>query len=168
MIQIERSDRTILMNDKCTTQITYSKLSLIINFLILIKNYNWFIQEQKNVIEERLSRIQSQGGEAVAKSEEEIVKLQEINASLKIELANAKENITYEQEKLKSMELTISNLTSGQDEIIAREKQAAEDRAEQQRVKDQQHAQELRELEGTIQANEIKMKYEMSQAKGKL
>ena len=96
------------------------------------------------------------------------MKLQEINASLKIELANAKENITYEQEKLKSMELTISNLTSGQDEIIAREKQAAEDRAEQQRVKDQQHAQELRELEGTIQANEIKMKYEMSQAKGKL
>ena len=123
------------------------------------------VMEAKAQLEDKLSRAQSQGGEALAKSEEEISKLQEVIATLKDDLGGVRQELTYGKEKLQSAELMIANMASGHEEVIARDKAAAEERAAQMRVKDDLHAQAIKDLEGLMKANDVRAKYDLSTAK---
>ena len=82
--------------------------------------------DAKSQLEEKISRTSTQGGEAIAKYEQEISMLQDANGSLKTELTTVKQDLTYAKERLQSAENTLSNTTSGHQEQIAREQKAAE------------------------------------------
>jgi hypothetical protein len=123
------------------------------------------VVEAKSQLEDKVSRTQSQGGEALAKSEEEISRLHDANTMLKDELAKVRQELTYGNEKLQSLESSITNMASGHEETIAREKAAAEERAALMRVKEEQHAQEIKDLEGMMKANDMRAKYDLATAK---
>ena len=84
--------------------------------------------DAKTQLEEKISRTSTQGGEAMAKYEQEITTLQDANSTLKTELTTVKQDLTYAKERLQSAENTLSNTTSGHQEQIAREQKAAEGR----------------------------------------
>ena len=67
-----------------------------------------------------MARTQTDGGEAMAKTEEAITKKDEQNMALKGELSAAREELAYEKEKQRSMEATLANLSAGQEEIVSR------------------------------------------------
>ena len=109
------------------------------------------------------ARSSLEGGEALAKSEEEITKLQEINATLKNKQSELNLELIDAREKLRSAENMLSDMSSGHEETIAREKKASEDRATQMREVEEKHVEAIRDLEGMIKANDIRAKYEMTQ-----
>ena len=99
----------------------------------------------------------------MAKSEEEITRLHDANTALKDKQSELNRELLAAKEKLLSTENMLSNMTSGHEEIIAREKKASEDRATQMRETDEKHAEAVRDLEGMIKANDVRAKYEMTQ-----
>ena len=123
------------------------------------------VMEAKAQLEDKMSRSQSQGGEALAKSEGEISRLQEVILTQKDELSGVRQELTYDKEKLQSAELMIANMASGHEETIVREKAAAEERAAQMREKEEHHAQEMRDVEGLMRANDVRAKYDLATAK---
>ena len=114
-------------------------------------------------IRQAKARSSLEGGEALAKSEEEITKLHELNANLKNKQSELNLELIDAREKLQSAEHMLSNMASGHEETIAREKKASEDRATQMREVEEKHMEALRDLEGMIKANDIRAKYEMTQ-----
>lgn len=92
-------------------------------------------------IQEKLSLMTQSGGQAMEQLQSELETAQAECKALKGQLAELQQTLSYEKEKLHSLESTMSNLTSGNEELIAREQKAAEERAVQQRERDAQHNQ---------------------------
>lgn len=113
----------------------------------------------------RLSSVQSSGGQEVEKLEKELTALRDENSDLKKQIASLQEQLNYEREKLKSLELTMQNLTAGKEELIAREKAAAEERAQQQRAREEMFNSQLHELEAKSKEKELRIKSEFNQSK---
>lgn len=122
------------------------------------------ISQQFSTIQSRLERMQSIGGETQAKSEAAITNLENDNINLRNQVETLKQSLSIELNKLKSLEDSLANLTSGHEEQVVREKKAAEERALQQRERDAQHANELRELENRMKETESKLKSEFNKA----
>jgi hypothetical protein len=120
--------------------------------------------EELTAAKEKLSRAQMDGGEAMVKAEQEIANLKKENSSLRDEIATINQNLLYETEKRQSLEETMLNLTLGHEEQISREKAAAEERATQQREREMQHANELKEQEAKALIIETKLKDEFAKA----
>ena len=89
--------------------------------------------------------------------------MQEINATLKNKQSELNLELIDAREKLRSAENMLSDMSSGHEETIAREKKASEDRATQMREVEEKHVEAIRDLEGMIKANDIRAKYEMTQ-----
>jgi len=98
-------------------------------------------QEDMKSIQEKLSLMTQSGGQAMEQLQSELETAQAECKALKGQLAELQQTLSYEKEKLHSLESTMSNLTSGNEELIAREQKAAEERAVQQRERDAQHNQ---------------------------
>lgn len=92
-------------------------------------------------MQEKLSLMTQSGGQAMEQLQSELETAQAECKALKAQLAELQQTLSYEKEKLHSLESTMSNLTSGNEELIAREQKAAEERAVQQRERDAQHNQ---------------------------
>lgn len=122
------------------------------------------LEEDLNSAKEKLSRAQLDGGEALIKAEQEIANLKTENLSVRDDIATINQNLLYESEKRQSLEQTMLNLTLGHEEQIAREKAAAEERATQQREREMQHANELKDQESKAFVIETKLKDEFAKA----
>lgn len=113
----------------------------------------------------KLNNVQSSGGQEVEKLEKELTALRDENTELKKQIGTLQEQLNYEQDKLKSLELTLQNLTAGKEELIAREKAAAEERALQQRAREEAFNNQLHELEAKSKEKELRMKSDFNQSK---
>lgn len=113
----------------------------------------------------KLSNVQSSGGQELEKLEKELSSLKDENSELKKQIASLQEQLNYERDKLKSLELTMQNLTAGKEELIAREKAAAEERAQQQRAREEMFNGQLHELEAKSKEKELRLKSEFNQTK---
>jgi uncharacterized protein involved in exopolysaccharide biosynthesis len=87
---------------------------------------------------------------------------------LKAEIHRLQQELNGERDKLQSLEATLANLTSGQEELIAREKAAAEDRAERQRQRELEYANEMKAFETKAKNVELKLKSDLNQTKNEL
>ncbi len=76
--------------------------------------------------------------------------------------------MSQERDKLQSLEATLANLTSGQEEMISREKAAAEERAQKQRNREIEFSNELKEVETKAKNIELKLKSDLNQCKNDL
>lgn len=113
----------------------------------------------------KIDRLQHAGGEAMSQIEGDLNNLKAENKELKHQLQGMQQEYHIAQEKLKSLESTLANVTSGNEEMIAREKAAAEERAAQQREREIQHSAELQELENKSKNVELKLKTDFNHAK---
>lgn len=123
------------------------------------------LKQSVGELDTRLRTIQSSGGEALISVEKELASVQEERDRLNHKVASLEQQLQIEKDKLTSLENTLANLTSGQEEMVEREKQAAFERAEQQRIRDEQHARTLQEVEDRAKQSMLKVKSEMNQAK---
>lgn len=122
-------------------------------------------EEDIRSMQEKLNNMQQSGGQAMTQLQAELEVAQKECKELKAALAELQQTLNYEREKLHSLESTMANLASGNEELIAREQQAAEERAAQQREREAQHAQELRTLEETGKNTELRLKTDLKQMK---
>jgi hypothetical protein len=112
-----------------------------------------------------MNLVQNSGGEALEKLEKELSVARDENRELKKQINELSSQLNYEREKLKSLELTMQSLTAGKEEMIARDKAAAEERAEQQRAREAQYAAMLHEMEEKAKDREMRLKSEMNQSR---
>jgi predicted nucleic acid-binding Zn-ribbon protein len=113
----------------------------------------------------KIGNMQSSRGEAVAQLETELLSLRDENGLLKKQIATLQEQLSYEKEKFSSLEQTLQNLTAGKEEMIAREKAAAEERAQHNRAREEQFNIQLQSSEAQAKEREMKLKSEFSHSK---
>lgn len=109
-----------------------------------------------------MNKMQNSGGQELAKVETELQSCKEENEKLKREIAQLKEQLNYEKDKLSSLELTLQSLTAGKEEMITREKAAAEERAQVQRAREEQFNAQLQLIESKGKETEMKLKSELN------
>jgi hypothetical protein len=119
------------------------------------------IEEMKN----KVTNIQSSGGEELAKIELELNAFRDENAQLKKQIAALQEQLNYEKDKLSSLELTLQSLTAGKEELMARERAAAEERAQLQRTREEHFNAEMQKVEAKAKETEMKLKSEIHQVR---
>jgi hypothetical protein len=119
------------------------------------------IEEMKN----KVNNIQSSGGEELAKIELELNAFRDENAQLKKQIAALQEQLNYEKDKLSSLELTLQSLTAGKEELMARERAAAEERAQLQRTREEHFNAEMQRVEAKSKETEMKLKSEIHQVR---
>ena len=86
------------------------------------------------------------------------------NSALKNEILSLKGELSYEREKLKSLEDTLSHLESSQGERIENERRLAEERAEAQKLRDEAHAKALADIEVRAANDKSVLKMELERA----
>jgi chromosome segregation ATPase len=116
-------------------------------------------------MQEKLSLLQRSGGEVETQLQTELEQSQKECADLKAQLSALTQTLHYEREKMLSLESTMSNLTSGNEEMIAREKAAAEERAAQQRERETQHNLEVQALADQAKNTELRLKTDLNHLK---
>ena len=119
-------------------------------------------QREAAMLSQRMERSQSQGGEALLQAEAMITHLEAEASALRDELNTKKQELSYEINKLKSLEATLSNLSSSNEEVLAREQQAAEDRAGAMKELEQRHASEVREQQEAQRSAEARHKADVN------
>mmetsp|Transcript_6450 Transcript_6450/g.9735 ORF Transcript_6450/g.9735 Transcript_6450/m.9735 type:complete len:1086 (+) Transcript_6450:167-3424(+) len=105
-------------------------------------------------LRKRLDMSSLSGVEAVSRLQEAIDRLETENTALKTDLHLANSTLDIEQEKLRSLQNTLSTLESSHEDRIQQEQQAAEERAAHMRHLEEQHALALKKVE--TQLNETK------------
>lgn len=105
------------------------------------------MQEERDSFKDKYERAEQRGGTALSSVSAEVDSLQSENSSLKAELLALKAQISYEQEKFRSLEATLSNVESSHGERIESERRAAEERATAQRERDDLHARAISDIE---------------------
>ena len=102
------------------------------------------------------------GGQALRDSEQEVVKLRSEIDSYKAKVAEAVFARSEETTKLQSLQQTLSSLTSGENERVLKEQQAAEQRALEQREREAKHAAEIRALNQTMAEERMRFAQEFA------
>jgi ankyrin repeat protein len=124
---------TQLNEEKTSFRVTISeKDGLISKFqsqIEVLKKEKEAIQNEIEVIKSRNERESSLGSEAYNKAEIEISKLEQVVSSLKIEITTLKNSLDISNDRIKSSESTLQNLTLGNEELIKKEREAEEERA---------------------------------------
>ena len=128
----------------------------------------YFNQDEIRALQSKMGTLQLSEGEAMKQLDRELQQLKDENSDLKSQIQMLRQELHMEKEKLSSLEMTLSNLHSGKEELIAREKAAAEERAEYQRVREMQFANEIKELETKSKNIEMKLKSDLNQAKNEM
>eukprot|EP01038_Epipyxis_sp_PR26KG_P009321 gene9321-12558_t len=123
------------------------------------------LEDDNIAMKAKIERLQLQGGEAMNQLEKELSSNKNDIIVLKEQLSNSQQELLIEKDKLKSLELSLSNLTLGKEEMIAKEKAAAEERANQQREREAEFNKQIQDLENKRKGLEIRMKSDFNQAK---
>jgi hypothetical protein len=138
-----------------------------------LESENETLLREKERIENELIAARKQytdsstsGGEAYLESQRVINQLEEENKSLKLELKQTQGILSREQEKLKSLEVTLHSLEVGHEERIQLEKEAAEERWRREQEMETKHQTDLREAEKVYLENKMKYQNEINEAKG--
>ena len=116
-------------------------------------------------MQEKLNKLQNNNNETTTELQEELEKTQKECNELKTIINKLQQELTYEKEKLKSLEITMQNITSGNSELIEREQKAAEERAIIQRQKDEEYNNNLKSIEEKNHQNELKYKTDINNLK---
>lgn len=116
-------------------------------------------------MQEKLNKLQNNNNETTTELQEELEKTQKECNELKTIINKLQQELTYEKEKLKSLEITMQNITSGNSELIEREQKAAEERAIIQRQKDDEYNNNLKSIEEKNHQNELKYKTDINNLK---
>lgn len=116
----------------------------------------------------KIATLQASGGEAMRELDSELQQVKDENSRLKAQISHLQQELNREKDKLQSLEATLANLTSGQEEMIAREKAAADERAEKQRLREEEFANEMKAVETKAKNIELKLKSDLNQSKNEL
>lgn len=108
------------------------------------------------------------GGEAAKETQEMMSKLEQECTALKSSLSQTESALAREQEKLRSLEATLSSLESGQSESVAQAQKAAEERARQTEAMEEKHRAELSAVETKLSEAKAKYQLEISNLKDQL
>lgn len=129
-------------------------------------------QKQKEALESETRKLQTsidrgQVSEEnkLEKADVEIVSLKGEVQSLNATITGLQNEVSVEKDKMKSLELTLTNLTADSSEKIAKEQAAAEERAVAQKERDAEHAHLIKDLESKSKICEVRMKSDFSKAK---
>ena len=167
--ELRKSYETKLEEERSTFRTTLSEKEGIVAKL---QSEVEAIEKQKESLAEDLKEIQMKfesvhqsGGQALIEASEELNKLREEWSQLKTQNGNLQQDLHYSQEKLTSLEATMTNLTSGHEDKIALERAAAEERAQQMKEREEKFNQSVLELETKNKNLEIRMKTEFVAAK---
>lgn len=133
----------------------------------LVNDLDLFIGLQKEIadLHIKISALQASGGETILQLDKELQQLKDENTCLKAEVVRLQQEINVERDKLTALEGTLANLTSGQEDMIARERAAAEERAEKSRQREIEFANEIKALETKTKNIELKLKSDLKQTK---
>jgi len=113
----------------------------------------------------RISHLQEAGGESLSKLEGELEAAQALCQELRGSIALLQEELQSEKEKTRTLETTISKITEGNEEMIAREQAAADERAQKTREREEQHKLEVQSVEERAKNSELKLKTEINKRK---
>ena len=113
----------------------------------------------------RISHLQEAGGESLSKLEGELEAAQALCQELRGNIALLQEELQSEKEKTRTLETTISKITEGNEEMIAREQAAADERAQKTREREEQHKLEVQTVEERAKNSELKLKTEINKRK---
>lgn len=113
----------------------------------------------------RISHLQEAGGESLSKLEGELEAAQALCQELRGSIALLQEELQSEKEKTRTLETTISKITEGNEEMIAREQAAADERAQKTREREEQHKLEVQTVEERAKNSELKLKTEINKRK---
>lgn len=113
----------------------------------------------------RISHLQESGGESLSKLEGELEAAQVLCQELRGSIALLQEELQREKEKTRTLETTISKITEGNEEMIAREQAAADERAQKTREREEQHKLEVQTVEERAKNSELKLKTEINKRK---
>lgn len=113
----------------------------------------------------RISHLQEAGGESLSKLEGELEAAQVLCQELRGSIAGLQEELQREKEKTRTLETTISNITEGNEEMIAREQAAADERAQKTKEREEQHKLEVQTVEERAKTSELKLKTEINKRK---
>jgi hypothetical protein len=116
-------------------------------------------------LKSQISKLHQSSGESESQTNLELLEVRKELSDVKHNLAQALQSTHADKDKIASLEASLANVTSGNEEIIAREAAAAEARAQHQKQLDQQHAQEMQDLEQKKNDMEMKLKTEFNQQK---
>ena len=116
-------------------------------------------------MQEKLNKLQNNNNETTTELQDELEKTKKECNELKTIINKLQQELTYEKEKLKSLEITMQNITSGNSELIEREQKAAEERAIIQRQKDEEYNNNLKSIEEKNHQNELKYKTDINNLK---
>ena len=122
-------------------------------------------EEERKQLMAKLERASGSAGEALKAVEDQLALVQTENSGLKAELNTTKQNLSYEKEKLTSLESTVNNLSAGKEEALAREKEAAEERARLNKEREAQHQAEIKANDEKVSMMELKFKDETTRMK---
>ncbi len=131
-------------------------------------NIAFIWQAEITVLTLKISNLQASGGEALRQIDAELQLAKDESSALKAQIHSLQQELSRERDKLQSLEATLANLTSGQEELISREKAAAEERAEKQRSREIEFSNELKEVETKAKNIELKLKSDLNQCKNDL
>jgi len=113
----------------------------------------------------QLDEIKLSKGETIALLEEERNKANDESQTLRNKISSLERELSYEHEKLTNLQHSLDNLTAGKEELIAREKAAVEERAEQQRAREKQYADQIANIESLAKERELRLRSELNQTK---
>lgn len=113
----------------------------------------------------QLDQLKLSKGETFALLEDERNKANDESKELRNKISAMERELSYEHEKLSNLQHAMDNLTAGKEELIARERAAAEERAEQQRIREKQYADQIANIENIAKERELRLRSELNQTK---
>lgn len=122
-------------------------------------------EEDVKAMHAKISTLQLSGGETLTKLESELEIALTQCAELRTIIAKIHEELQKEKEKSQSLETMMSKVSAGNEEIIAREQAAADERAKQTYEREEQHKLEIYNIEERTKNIELKLKTELTQKK---
>lgn len=123
--------------------------------------------EEITNLKSALARAQMQGGDAMAEREKEILRINTLVDTLKNQLSQANQEIDMKNNRISSLDNTLSSLTAGNEDRIAKDRAAAEERERHDREVNAKHQSEINELEETKRAIETKARSDLATAASK-
>lgn len=130
------------------------------------------VMRQKSALEADLKALQGKvdmlhksDDSAQSQLQQELTQLSDENAALKTQVHALSQELYMNKEKLASLEATMGKLTSGKEEMLAREQAASAERMEQQKQREAQYTAELNAVETKYKNIEMKLKSDLNQMK---
>ena len=124
-----------------------------------------FLKTEKSAYQGKISSLQNDGSSALQEIENELQNTRKKYDEACVEIAQLKNNLSIEQDRLKSLESSLSSLTTDHAGRIEAERQAAEERAQQQKDRETRFSKELADAVAASRDETEKVKHELQRFK---